>query len=164
MPADLGSALIDLLPRLRRYALALTRSADVADDLVQSACERALAAAAGPAAGVPLDAWMFRVLRNLWIDGGRRAAARGVEEDVDERFDLAGGDAAQEIEQRLFLAEVRRAIDALPAESRDVLLLVCVEERSYRDAAEMLGIPIGTVMSRLARARARLAELTGGGR
>jgi RNA polymerase sigma-70 factor, ECF subfamily len=161
MPASVGNGLIELLPRLRRYALVLARDGDTADELVQGACERALATENGPDVGVPLDAWMFRIIRNLWIDRGRRASVTGIEVEIDEDFEIAGGDAAHEIEQRLILADVRRAIEKLPDEQREVLMMVCVEERSYKETAEALGIPIGTVMSRLARARARLVEQTG---
>jgi RNA polymerase sigma-70 factor (ECF subfamily) len=162
MTPEIGSALIDLLPRLRRFALGLSRSADVADDLVQAACERVLAAAAaGEAIGQPA-AFAFRILRNLWVDALRRRHTRGQEVDSDdETLDLAALHADAAADRRLVLGKVAAAIDALPDEQREILLLVCVEEVSYREAAEILALPIGTVMSRLARARRRLAEATG---
>jgi RNA polymerase sigma-70 factor (ECF subfamily) len=160
MPLDIAEELIALLPRLRRFALHLARVRDQADDLVQAACERALATTSDRG-DAPFDAWMFRIVRNLWIDGLRRQKSQGVQVDIDEQLDIAGTDGAQDTENRLSLDSVREAIDRLPDEQREVLLLVCVEELSYRDAAETLGVPIGTVMSRLSRARLRLAALTG---
>lgn len=157
---SLGPSLIPMLPRLRRYALALCRVADTADDLVQVACEKALASA-GHARDVPFDAWMFRILRNAWIDRLRRQRSRGEEVDVYEREDLVSRDGAQLPEQRLMLQKTMQAIARLPGDQRELLLLVCVEELSYRDAAQVLDLPIGTVMSRLARARRRLAEEVG---
>jgi len=156
----IGAELIALLPRLRRYALKVSRSQEAADDLVQAACERALTGA-GRAEGAPFDVWMFCVMRNLHIDGLRRQKTRGETVDVDEHVEVAGDDGRRVTESRLMLDQVSRAIDALPDEFRDVMLLVCVEEFTYRETAEILGIPIGTVMSRLARARLRLAEATG---
>jgi RNA polymerase sigma-70 factor (ECF subfamily) len=153
--------LVAFLPNLRRFAISLCRSRDLADDLVQAACERALAHADGFAPGTRFDAWMFRILRNLWIDHVRRLKTAGPEEDVDERHDLASGDGERDAESRLALQEVAEAIGNLSDDQREVLLLVCVEELSYREAAEALEIPIGTVMSRLARARRNLASATG---
>ena len=163
MPIDISDLLVALLPRLARYARVLTRSAEAADDLVQSACERALAAAQGPGDGVPFDAWMFRITRNLWIDQVRRGGVEVLADDPDAPIEFEGtsASAADVAGDRMLLDRVRRSLDELPAEQREVLLLVGVEEMSYRDAAEMLGVPIGTVMSRLARARARLAVLSG---
>lgn len=161
----IGPGLIQMLPRLRRYALALCRVADIADELVQVACEKALASA-GRASDVPFEAWMFRILRNAWIDRLRRQRTRGEEIDIYERDDLGAFDGASIPEQRLMLARTLEAIGGLPEEQRELLLLVCVEELSYREAAAVLELPIGTVMSRLARARRKLAETVGvdGGR
>lgn len=158
--SSIGAELIALLPRLRRYALKVSRSPEAADDLVQAACERALLGAER-SAGAPFDVWMFCIMRNLHIDVLRRQKTRGELDDVDDHLEVAGEDGRQVTESRLMLDRVSRAIDALPDEFRDVVLLVCVEEFSYREAAEILGIPIGTVMSRLARGRLRLAEATG---
>lgn len=153
---------VDLLPRLRRLARGLTGSADAADDLVQATCERAFAARDQYIAGTRLDAWLFRIMRNQWIDGHRRSTARGgIHEDVDEVHDLAGSDGRAVAEQRLMLEEVGAALARLPAEQREVLVLVCVEDMAYREAAEVLGIPLGTVMSRLARGRKALARALG---
>lgn len=158
---DLGEALIELLPRLRRFALKMARSSDVADDLVQSACERALATPSERGESVPFDAWMFRIIRNLWIDRLRRLKTQGTKVDIEEHIEISGSDGRAETESKLTLQHVSSAIDRLPDEQREVLLLICVEELSYKDAAQVLDVPIGTIMSRLARARLKLAEMTG---
>lgn len=155
------SRLVAFLPNLRRFAISLCRSRDVADDLVQAACERALAGADGFEPGTRFDAWMFRILRNLWIDHVRRQKTAGFQEDITEREDIAGSSGVRETEARLTLKSVAEAIGELVEEQREVLLLVCVEELSYRETADILGVPIGTVMSRLARARKALAEAAG---
>jgi len=158
---DFGEKLIAFLPNLRRFAISLCGSRDIADDLVQAACERALANAEKFEPGTRFDAWMFRILRNLWIDQVRRRKTAGPQEDIAGREDITGSSGEQDTEARLTLKTVADAIGELPDEQREVLLLVCVEDLSYRDAAEVLGIPIGTVMSRLARARKNLAEAAG---
>lgn len=153
--------LVAFLPNLRRFAISLCGSRDVADDLVQAACERALASAERFEPGTRFDAWMFRILRNLWIDVVRRRKTAGVQEDISERQDIAGVSGEREVEARMTLKSVGEAITELPDEQREVLLLVCIEELSYRETADVLGIPIGTVMSRLARARKNLALSAG---
>jgi RNA polymerase sigma-70 factor (ECF subfamily) len=159
--AVIGSELVALLPRLRRFALTLTRQPSLADDLVQVACERALAHADQWSPGTRLDAWVFRILRNAWIDHVRHRRTDGLMDDVsDHEHKLVDGDSEDRILSRLTLAEVQRAIAGLPDEQREVLVLVCVEDLAYREAAEVLGVPIGTVMSRLARARRRIIEVT----
>jgi RNA polymerase sigma-70 factor (ECF subfamily) len=160
MPAAIGQELVALLPRLRRFALMLCRSHPLADDLVQGACERALANAGSWTPGTRFDAWMFRILRNYWIDHLRRMKVEGMTEDVETQTQLVGDPGEAPILSRLALTEVQRAIDTLPHEQREVLVLVCGEDLSYREAADVLNVPVGTVMSRLARARKRLVELT----
>lgn len=160
MTATIGPMLIDILPRLRRYALALARTADTADDLVQAACERALATKAELTDAMRFDGWMFRILRNIWLDRLRRQKTRGTEVDVaDTPLAVPGGDTVPE--HRLLLGKAAAAIAALPDEQREIMLLVCVEDFSYREAAELLDLPIGTVMSRLARARKKVADEVG---
>lgn len=160
-PNDIGDQLIAFLPNMRRFALSLSRAPDIADDLVQQACERALANAASFEPGTRFDAWIFRIIRNLWIDRTRRQKTAGPSEDVYERQDLVGEDGQQVVDARQALTSVKEALDAMPEEQRAIVMLVCVDDLSYRDAAEVLGVPVGTVMSRLARARKRLAEMTG---
>jgi len=160
MPTTIGRELVALLPRLRRFALVLCRSQPLADDLVQGACERALVHADSWTPGTRFDAWMFRILRNHWIDHLRRTRSEGMTEDVTSQIQLVGDPGEEAILSRIALAEVQRAINGLPQEQREVLALVCGEDLTYREAAEVLNVPIGTVMSRLARARKRLVELT----
>ncbi|MBM6581944.1 RNA polymerase sigma factor [Microvirga sp. BT689] len=160
MPTPIGRELVALLPRLRRFALVLCRSQPLADDLVQGACERALVNANSWTPGTRFDAWMFRIIRNHWIDHLRRMKTEGIMEDVALQTQLIGDPGEEPILSRLVLAEVQQAIDSLPQEQKEVLALVCGEDLTYREAAEVLNIPVGTVMSRLARARKRLVELT----
>jgi RNA polymerase sigma-70 factor (ECF subfamily) len=160
MPTAIGQELVALLPRLWRFALVLCRSPSLADDLVQIACERALAHAESWTPGTRFDAWVFRILRNSWIDHLRRSRTEGTSEDIAVQTEVVGDAGEEPILNKLLLAEVQRIIGALPPEQREVLLLVCVEDLAYREAAEILGVPIGTVMSRLARARKRLIEIT----
>jgi RNA polymerase sigma-70 factor (ECF subfamily) len=156
--------LVSLVPRLRRLGYALTGSIDDGDDLVQSACERALTRLDQFAPGTRLDSWMFRIMQNLWTDHKRSPRPRReISAQPADLETLVVGDAEREIEGRLFLAEVRRAVAALPAEQRAVLAVVCVEGLSYREAAQVLEIPIGTVMSRLSRARLAVGQALGAG-
>lgn len=156
-----AAELISLLPRLRRYAMTLTRSVSEAEDLAQACCERALRAQAQWQEGTRLDAWVFRIARNLWIDQLRKRRREGASEALEAHPDLPGEDGRQVTETALTADSVQRALTELPAEQRDLLLLVCVDGLSYRDASNRLSIPIGTVMSRLSRARLGLARKLG---
>ena len=153
--------LVALLPRLRRFAYGLSGSTDEGDDLVQSACERALARLHQWQAGTRLDSWMFRIVQTVWVDRLRAGRRRETTTDVADLDRIPGGDAAREIEGRLMLSAVRHHVAALPEEQRNVLLLVSVEGASYKEAAKILDVPIGTVMSRLARARLALGRALG---
>lgn len=159
--ADIGQILVQSLPRMRRYALAVSRDSDVADELVQSACERALKASYPTDA--PVLAWLFTIIRNLWMDRLRRKQVEGFHTDIDEHAEIIVGSSGedQRADARQQIARVQDALLKLPVAQRELLLLVCVEELSYKDAAAVLNVPLGTVMSRLARARIKLAELTG---
>nr|WP_274427425.1 RNA polymerase sigma factor [Chelativorans sp. YIM 93263] len=117
---DIGEQLIALLPNMRRFALSLTRVPDLADDLVQQACERALANAASFQADTRFDAWMFRIIRNLWIDRLRRVKTAGPTDDIGEGGDIVGQDGNSTVEARLTLVTVSEAIDRLSEEQRDV--------------------------------------------
>lgn len=150
--------LVSALPKLRRFAFGLTGSIDEGDDLVQAACERALSRRDQYEPGTRLVSWMYRILQTVWIDRLRHRRRGPAIIDPVAMAAFPGGDAAVEAESRLALAEVRRAIGNLAPEQRAVLLLVSVEGIAYREAAEVLGIPIGTVMSRLARARLALGK------
>ena len=128
---------------------------------MQAACERALTRQDRFLPGTRLDSWLYRIMQNLWLDRGRTAQARREHLDIETVGDLAGVDGRDETEARILLAQVRERVAALPEEQRLVLALVSVEGLSYREAAERLAVPIGTVMSRLARARRRLFDLLG---
>lgn len=149
--------LIAMLPRLRRFARGLTGAAAEADDLVQAACERALARAHQFQEGTRFDSWMFRIVQTIWIDQLRARDVR--KEDGEVAEERLGSDApVRRIEARLALAEVRHAIEHLPPDQRSTLMLVTVEGLSYKEAAEVAGVPVGTIMSRLARARLALQQ------
>ena len=147
--------LIAMLPRLRRFARGLAGSAVEADDLVQAACERALARRHQFQEGTRFDSWMFRIVQTIWIDQVR---ARNVRREDGELgvARLATDEPVRRVEARLSLGDVRRAVECLPPEQRAALLLVTVDGLSYREAAAVLGVPVGTIMSRLARARVAL--------
>lgn len=155
--------LVDLLPRLRRFARALTGHADRADDLVQAACEKALARSHQWQQGTRLDSWMYRILQTTWIDDRRTAAHHQSHLEEVPLESVADPGALRHLEARTTLAAVRQAMRALPDPQRAVLGLVCVEGLSYREAADALGVPVGTVMSRLARARLSLDRMVGAG-
>ncbi len=149
------------VPALRRYARALTRNVDRADDLVQDCLERAIRKRGLFRPTGSVQAWMFTILVNLWRNSLRQDRRRGAPLDLDAvPFELAVP-ATQP--GRLALTEMARAIDTLPAEQREALLLVVLEGFSYADAAAVLHIPVGTLMSRIFRAREMLRALTGGG-
>jgi RNA polymerase sigma-70 factor, ECF subfamily len=155
--ARFSDQLVAVLPRLRRFARGLAGTAAEADDLVQAACERALARAHQFQEGTRFDSWMFRIVQTIWIDQLRAREVR--KEDGDIAEERLGSDApVRVIEARLALAEVRRAVERLPPDQRTVLMLVTVEGLSYKEAAAVADVPVGTIMSRLARARAALQQ------
>ncbi|AOJ24031.1 sigma-70 family RNA polymerase sigma factor [Burkholderia seminalis] len=148
------SDLLVWLPRLTRYARALTGDRAWADDLVQDTLERALNRP--PRDGGNLRAWLLTLLRHRFIDQLRARREIAVDDATAPWQTMAA--PAGEI-GGLVLRDVQRALYRLPVEQREVLLLVALEELSYRDAAQVLGVPVGTVMSRLARARAQMRAL-----
>jgi RNA polymerase sigma-70 factor, ECF subfamily len=152
-----ADSIVGLIPRLRRYARALTGNRAAADDLVQDSLERAWAKLHLYRRGTDLRAWMFTVMHNVYVNQ-LRAARLGVQLE-DDMPELSR--PARETES-LELRDLDRAIRRLPAEQREVLLLVALEDMSYDEAARTLGIPIGTVMSRLARAREKLRTMLSG--
>lgn len=161
--ASFGAQLVALLPRLRRFAYGLTRSQADADDLVQTALERALTRVEQWEPGTRLDSWLYRILQNLWLDQ-RRAAKRQPEQAGEaELFEVAGEDGRETHERELLVEDTQRALAALPDEQRVVVELVSIEGLPYAEAAAALGVPIGTVMSRLARARRAIAAAVEGG-
>ncbi|WP_083566930.1 RNA polymerase sigma factor [Hyphomicrobium sp. CS1GBMeth3] len=153
---EIQSRMIQLLPRLRRFALALTGDKDKADDLVQDTCERALAHLDQWKPGTSLDSWMYRIAQNIWVDNHRGRKAQRDERQLDEAENLMGVDGRNITESRLTLAAVVESIGRLPPDQQVLVAMVCVEGISYKEAASILNIPIGTVMSRLSRARQAL--------
>lgn len=153
---EIQSRMIQLLPRLRRFALALTGDKDKADDLVQDTCERALAHLDQWKPGTNLDSWMYRIAQNIWVDHYRSRRSQVEQRRLDEFENLVGMDGRRVTESRLTLAAVNDGIARLPAEQQVLVAMVCVEGMSYKEAASILDIPIGTVMSRLSRARQTL--------
>ena len=152
-----ADALVAQLPALRRYAMALVGNAALADDLVQDCIERALGQEAQLREVERLAGWLRRILYHLYIDEIRRNRRRGREQDINELADNL--ELSAPAPDNSAMKEFVQAVNRLTAEHRQILLLVSVEELSYRQIAEELEIPLGTVMSRLARARERLREL-----
>ena len=148
--------LLTLLPRLRRFARSLARNAADADDLCQAALERALKARDQWQEGTRLDAWMYRIIRTRWIDEVR-ARTRRSQTFVDEAAG-AGVGREGETDIRMEMHDLDRAMGDLPPEQREVIALVLVEGLAYREAADILEIPIGTLTSRLTRGRQALAR------
>ncbi len=146
------------VPALRRYARALTRNIDHADDLVQDCLERAISRRGLFRPSGPMRPWLFTILVNLHRNARRTEQRRGKHLDADSLPDL-GTPAPQH--SHLALAELSRAIDDLPLEQKETLLLVTLEGMAYAEAASILDIPLGTLMSRLGRARASLRQSTG---
>jgi RNA polymerase sigma factor (sigma-70 family) len=146
--------LVDLIPRLRRYARALVSDRASADDLVQDTLERAWAKLHLYRRGTDLRAWLFTVMHNVHVNKVR--SARATDPLEDEMPELAQRAAQGD---SLVVRDLDRAIARLPDEQRAVLLLVTLEEMSYDQVARTLGIPIGTVMSRLSRAREKLRAM-----
>lgn len=145
------------LTRLWRYGVVLSRQRDVADDLVQATCVRALERAAQFTPGTRLDRWLFAILHSIWLNEVRSRRVRMGQGFVDAGESLVF-DGAQETETHILAGQVLRRVQALPEAQRTVVFLAYVEGLSYREVAEILEVPIGTVMSRLAAARAKLAE------
>lgn len=156
MKDEIRERMVTVLPRLRRFAYALTGSAEQGDDLVQDACLRALSRIDQWQPGTRLDSWMYRIAQNIWLDRVRANKVRGEVVDVEVAEGIVGSDGRDVAESELTLQAVAAALARLPAEQRAVVALVCVEGASYKEAAEITGVPIGTVMSRLARARRAL--------
>jgi len=155
---DIRHQIVALLPRLRRFAYALTGDSDRGDDLVQDTCVRALSKQEQWQVGTRLDSWLYRIAQNLWLDHIRAGKVRGDNVDIDVVENLPGEDGRSITEGRSTLAVVSKAIDRLPPDQKVLIALVCVDGLTYKEAADVLEIPIGTVMSRLARARRALHE------
>jgi len=151
--------LVAILPRLRRFALGLTRNGAEADDLVQAACEKAITRIEQWEPGTRLDSWMFRIIQTTHIDLIRGKKRRDGYLEVIEGQVESSFDGERAAEASMTLDAVRRAIYTLPDEQRAVVMMVSVEGLSYKEAAEVLQIPMGTLTSRLVRARTALARM-----
>ncbi|MBT9456776.1 MAG: sigma-70 family RNA polymerase sigma factor [Burkholderiaceae bacterium] len=150
--------LLTWLPRLRRYARALAGNRDDADDLVQDTLERAWSRSGLWRGVADMRAWLFAIMHNLHVDGVRRQRPATV--DLDEDFLEFATPPTQG--ERLDVLDLQAALDLLPIEQKEILLLIALEDMAYADIAATLGIPIGTVMSRLSRGRERLRALMEG--
>ena len=153
-------ALVELIPRLRRYARALTGERFRADDLVQDTLERAISKWALWRPGTDLRAWTFTIMHNVFVNQVKRSVLAAESLDPDAGMDVE--DSGARADTLAQLNALNSALQRLPDEHREVLLLVTLEGFSYDEAAHTLGLPIGTVMSRLARARGKLAVLLEG--
>lgn len=155
------AGIVAALPRLRRFCWALAGNAEDGDDLMQATVERALNRAHQFEQGTQLGSWLFRIARNLRIDAARSTARRGVHVGIDEIMDPQGDDGRELLESRSDLAAAQRALLALPEDQRAAFVLVVIEGMTYREAADVLEVPLGTIMSRLARARGRIEQVIG---
>lgn len=158
---DIRMRLTALIPRLRRFACARTGNQSDGDDLVQMTLERAILKQHQFEAGTRLEAWVFRIANNIWIDEVRARGRRADPTDPGDLVDVQVLDGAASAEAKAQLAQTRRAMAQLPDEQRAVLALVAIEGLSYKEAAEALDVPVGTIMSRLARGRKALVEALG---
>ncbi len=160
--AEVRQGLSAHLARLWRYGFVLSRQRDVADDLVQQTCVRALERHAQFQPGSRLDSWLFSILNSIWLNEIRARRVRLGQGFVEVETSLEF-DGAREAEARVMANQVLRRVNELPEAQRVSVFLAYVEGLSYREVAAILDIPIGTVMSRLATARAKLATATAGG-
>jgi len=154
--------LTQLLPRLRRFAHTLSRNGADADDLTQATIERALRSREQWQPGTRLDSWLYRIMRNLWIDTARACTRREKHEAPEEEAQSVGEDPRESIESSLELKRAMDAMERLPGEQREVVALILIEGFGYREVSEMLDLPIGTVSSRLVRGRTALLNMLGG--
>jgi RNA polymerase sigma factor (sigma-70 family) len=155
---EISERIVELLPRLRRFARSLSRNQHDADDLVQSVVERAWTHLDQLKPGANLASWMFGIMRNAWIDNRRARGRRG---EVALPEDSGDHPAVNPTDLNASLWSVSEAMDKLPEEQRLAVALVLVEGLSYKEAAEVLEVPMGTLTSRLARGRTALAAALG---
>jgi RNA polymerase sigma-70 factor (ECF subfamily) len=148
--------LVKLIPRLRQFALAMTGNRADGDDLAQETLERALRRLHQFQRDTRLDSWLFKIAQNAWIDQTRSRRSRSRVVEADPEADAPGVDGRTAVNAAITLSKALNALNDLPEEQRAVIVLVMVEGYSYREAGEILGVPEGTVTSRLSRARAAL--------
>ena len=154
--------LTQLLPRLRRFAFSLSRNGADADDLAQATIERALRSRGQWEPGTRLDSWLYRIMRNLWIDTARARGRKEKHEAPEGEAQFVGEDPRESMDASLELKRAMAAMNRLPDEQREIVALILVEGFGYREVSEMLDLPIGTVSSRLVRGRTALLEMLGG--
>lgn len=150
-----------LLPRLRRFAHTLSRNPADADDLTQATVERALRSREQWEPGTRLDSWLYRIMRNLWVDTVRSRARREDLHAPVEEAESMGEDPRNAIEASMDLRTAMKAMQRLPDEQREIVALILIEGFGYRECSEILGLPIGTVSSRLVRGRTALLKMMG---
>ena len=154
--SNMGQAIVPLMPGLWRFAMSLSGTRDVADDLVQATCVRAIERQDQFTPGTKLQAWLFTICRSIWLNDLRKATIR-------KAGSLSGAENIADLippsETNIFARQVLSHVMTLPEAQRETVLLVYVEEFTYREAAAVLDVPIGTIMSRLAAARKKLAPL-----
>jgi RNA polymerase sigma-70 factor (ECF subfamily) len=155
----LQSRIIALLPRLRRFCEGMAGTPHDGDDLMQATVERALMRSHQFEEGTRLDSWMFRIAQNLHIDRVRSHRRKGTSVPIDLADAVIGDDGRDVTEARSDLAAAQRVLQSLPEDQRATFLLVVVEGLSYREAADAMDVAIGTVMSRIARARLKIGEV-----
>lgn len=156
---EVRAGLASQLVRLWRYGLVLAGRRDVADDLVQATCLRALEHAQQFSPGTNLQRWLFSIMHSIWLNEVRARRVRQGQGTIDAQTALVV-DGAEEVEVNVFANQVLREVQALPDGQREAVFLVYVEGMAYREAAAILNVPIGTIMSRLAAARTTLGRLS----
>jgi len=164
MTTEMQEELLALLPNVRRFALSLTGSIEDAEDLLHSTVEKALTKLDQFKPGTDLDRWLFRICKNTWLDEWRQRKVRGPSVDPDDLKHEPSVDGVATAVNNIELQELNEAMQALPEEQRTMLVLILVEGYSYKEVSSLLDVPIGTVMSRLARARKKVADTLHAGR
>lgn len=157
-PADLNDELVSLLPKLRAEALYLTRSSDKADDLLQATCLRALSRSHQYSANTRLDRWVSTIMNHIWFDELRKVAVRQ-EQELLEPNEVAETGFERRVEAQIMISDLRRACSKLSDDDFSLLVKIHVYGWTYRQVADDLGVPIGTVLSRVSRAKSLIKDV-----
>ncbi len=157
---DLKSQVANEVPYLRRFARGLTNDPVYADDLVQDTIERAITRLHLFEQNRKLRTWLYTILRNLYINELRKQGRRGTHMSIDDVLESSLSEGPSQSD-KIIEIDIKQAIMALPDEQREVLVLVALEEVTYEEAAKIVDVPVGTIMSRLSRARSKLKEILG---
>jgi RNA polymerase sigma factor (sigma-70 family) len=155
--AEFRAGLMEIIPRLRRFSRSLARNEADADDLLQTALERALKRSDQFQAGTRLDSWMYRMIKNIWIDE-MRARNRRAQTFTPEAAGQGVGADDPAFDRQVRALSIERAMETLPEDQRIAVSLVLVEGLSYKEAAKVMDVPMGTLTSRLARGRQALSD------